>query len=839
MASDSITFRNDDLVLNVRQDFDPELLHLDQYEAFIDALCGDREYQKDAIRTVCRFLAGGQYKSTSDLAEENYAANARLGDRYGSLGGLIESLPFPDKLACSVDLATGTGKSWVMYGVARILLAEGVVDRVLVLCPSLTIESGLTAKFKRFSADRRLRDLVPDSAGERNPEITTADVTTGPGDICIENIHATFEHVRSSVRDSFAGQGGNTLVLNDETHHVYSPPVGQQAIRKWKAFIDDDAFSFTRIAGFSGTCYVKNDYFSDVVFRYSLNSALADGVVKDVRYVAKDESVDQAERFQKYLQRHRENETRYPNRKPLSVLVTARQNAAQALADEFVSFLAKETKLSKSEAAKRVLVVTSASEHKANVAKLPYVDRDDSPVEWIFSVSMLTEGWDVQNVFQIVPHEKRAFNSKLLIAQVLGRGLRVPQGLTKPAVWVFNHSSWSSEIQGLVQEVLEQERRLHSYPVTEGDHAQRHFELPHLKYTTKTSEQELKLKNGNGQVQLFKKGFVKFESQPEELERQTVFASALDGRESVQRTTVHYAAYSVEEVVKKLHNRLKSVDAEGDTKYAKDYPPKALRKVVKDSLKAIDEKRDLVSEQNLQHAYRAMGNIKREVAKAVRIELEPDQLFSVNTREMRTRSVALSSFFKEATVCWDSESLASSEDVDQRALAELTDDDSPYPRRAVIEVDNKYRFKTPVNVVLTTHEPERRFVKRLFEPAVADSLDGWVKAPDVSFYEIQYSWRKGDHTKQGKFNPDFFLSVTGTSDVVVVELKGDADVSDENRAKLRFANDHFARVNELQSKVNYSMKFLSPKSYDGFFQSLTEGTAPGFISALEAKLLAD
>ena len=33
---------------------------------------------------------------------------------------------------------------------------------------------------------------------------------------------------------------------------------------------------------------------------------------------------------------------------------------------------------------------------------------------------MLSEGWDVKNVFQIVPHEERAFNSKLLIAQVLG-----------------------------------------------------------------------------------------------------------------------------------------------------------------------------------------------------------------------------------------------------------------------------------------------------------------------------------------------------------------------------------------------------------------------------------
>jgi len=49
-------------------------------------------------------------------------------------------------------------------------------------------------------------------------------------------------------------------------------------------------------------------------------------------------------------------------------------------------------------------------------------------VEWIVSVSMLNEGWDVKRVFQIVPHEEKAFNSKLLIAQVLGRGLRVPNG---------------------------------------------------------------------------------------------------------------------------------------------------------------------------------------------------------------------------------------------------------------------------------------------------------------------------------------------------------------------------------------------------------------------------
>jgi len=78
---------------------------------------------------------------------------------------------------------------------------------------------------------------------------------------------------------------------------------------------------------------------------------------------------------------------------------------------------------------------------------LKTVDEPENSVEWIVSVSMLTEGWDVNNVFQIVPHEDKAFNSKLLIAQVLGRGLRVPpvyrnDPKNHPQVTIFNHDAW-------------------------------------------------------------------------------------------------------------------------------------------------------------------------------------------------------------------------------------------------------------------------------------------------------------------------------------------------------------------------------------------------------------
>lgn len=824
-------FVNEDLVLDVKPDYDPRSIRLDDFEPFLDALCSDREYQKDAIRDVCRFMAGGEYKSTNDLALENYQAKPILADRYGSFDGMLDSVPFPDKLSCSIDLATGTGKSWVIYGIARVLLAVGIIDRVLVLCPSLTIESGLCAKFTAFSANKTLRDLMPDYAVFPNPEITDADSTTGPGDICVENIDATYKHVKTSVRDSFLGKGATTLVLNDEAHHIYSPPTGQRAIKRWKEFLDDPEFGFKYVAGFSGTCYVGDKYFSDVISRYSLRQAMEEGMVKRVQYVAEDDSGSQEERFQKYLKQHHDNQKKYPSLKPLSIVITSKIDLAESLASEFARFLAEETGVSLRKAEGQVLVVTS--KHPQGVAKLPYVDRPDDPTEWIFSVSMLTEGWDVQNVFQIIPHEKRAFNSKLLISQVLGRGLRTA-GLSKPVVRVFNHSNWSREIEGLVAEVLEQERRIRSHPV-ESARAPYHFELHQLSYDTIRTEQPLKLKDGNGQLQLFKRGFINFETQPEELERRTVFRGALDHAEYIMSTKVHYTAHTVDDVVKHLRARLKSVDAEGKTAYAKDYPPRKLRAVLEKSLERIGEKRSLISDQNLQHALRAIGTIHRAEAKAVRIELNPKQLFTVSTQSMRERSTGFGSFRKEATVFYDSESESLSEDIDRRALKEIIEDEG-LPKWSSVGVKNKFWFKTPVNVVLTTHGPERGFVQRLFEQQPSDRLAGWIKSPDVGFYEIRYTFRKGDHSIQRTFNPDFVLNLEGSKDVLVIELKGDDDDSDENRAKLKYATEHFERVNKQQSEAIYHMLFLSPGSYDLFFQRLKEGTAQSFVSTLQARL---
>src|SRR5437763_3161756 len=60
------------------------------------------------------------------------------------------------------------------------------------------------------------------------------------------------------------------------------------------------------------------------------------------------------------------------------------------------------------------------------IESLLKVERADEPTEIVIHVNMLKEGWDVTNLYTIVP--LRAANARILIEQSLGRGLRLPFG---------------------------------------------------------------------------------------------------------------------------------------------------------------------------------------------------------------------------------------------------------------------------------------------------------------------------------------------------------------------------------------------------------------------------
>ena len=259
----------------------------------------EREYSHEAIRKALIFLIGGQYGSTRELAEQAFASAPAIERRYGTVDKLVERLPFPDKLSCALDLATGTGKSYVMFCLARIMLNEGLVDRVLVLCPSRTIESGLIDKFDSMLADSDLTALLPQGPGTRLPSGSMRRARSRKGRSASRT--STRPTRRRDHRSATASEvrARRALVLSDEAHHLYSP--AGAAMKKWKEFVADPEFGFRYHVGLSGTCYIGNDYFPDVIHRYSIRDAISDRWVKEVFYVTKDDSSTQDERFQKLL----------------------------------------------------------------------------------------------------------------------------------------------------------------------------------------------------------------------------------------------------------------------------------------------------------------------------------------------------------------------------------------------------------------------------------------------------------------------------------------------------------------------------------------------------------
>jgi type III restriction enzyme len=78
----------------------------------------------------------------------------------------------------------------------------------------------------------------------------------------------------------------------------------------------------------------------------------------------------------------------------------------------------------------------SKEESDDNVARLLEVESASSSVEIVVHVTMLKEGWDVTNLYTIVP--LRASVSEILTEQTIGRGLRLPFPLTESQVAQLN-----------------------------------------------------------------------------------------------------------------------------------------------------------------------------------------------------------------------------------------------------------------------------------------------------------------------------------------------------------------------------------------------------------------
>jgi len=861
----SIEYKNDDFILQI-DDFSSKTLSVvNKYDAFLEALTtADFGHVREAVRKAIHFFVTDRFTTTEQAAVHTFNKSEKLKNRYRDLADYLDHVRIRDKRSYSIDLATGTGKSWVIYGVAQIMLAEGLVDKVLVLCPSLTIEEELKKKFERFSGDAVLTKILEElSSDYLSPAIKSANDPILNGDICVENIHAAYQRTGSSIEDSFKGKGERTLVISDEAHHIYSE--ADTAVKKWFGFLTNPEYGFHYLLGLSGTPYIGDEYFHDVIYRYSIKQAMEDGIVKKIDYKVEEESTKD-KGFDETYQNHLDNQQKYGDRlKPITIVITDKIVTCILVWNDLVKYISDKESISYEQAAKKVIWVTSGVPSnknekavvesileqpekalKDNLFLLKTVDEPDNAVEWIVSVSMLTEGWDVKNVFQIVPHEQRAFNSKLLISQVLGRGLRIPEGLTGSVfVKINNHEKWTSNIINLYNEVLEIENRL-SWGYDE-NRSQFLFPLYNLEYASVQDTTESKEKPAK------EPGKIKFSPQSREWEETSVYSETGSFRFTVEMKDI----VSIDQAAREIKLFLK----EKDQAVSRNWPLSRIKDFIINNLKKVGYDSTFISKENLSKAKQAFGPMLREVGRDTpRMKMKPDSLIEIKIEEMTPQ------FFNESALkgnrnlfyCDNSPDTLPKEQ--QTMLYKFIEDKKNYSK--VKEKIEKYggseseirflkdnlieiakdKFKTPLNLFYVSFEPERRFTRSLFN--YIDLFESVFKSPDKGFYWFPYSYKPDEkamtHVKRENFNPDFFLKMQSKEEILVVEMKADGDTNQKNRAKYRDGKEHFKALNEKlkESKINwtYYFYFLSPEDITEFFQAVKDNRYTTWKSTLMQEL---
>ena len=167
-------------------------------------------------------------------------------------------------------------------------------------------------------------------------------------------------------------------------------------------------------------------------------------------------------------------------------------------------------------------------------------------------------------------------------------------------------------------------------------------------------------------------------------------------------------------------------------------------------------------------------------------------------------------------------------------------------------VVNTSKLKSPQNIVLVSHSPEKEFVFQLIDHSCY--IDSWIKSPDKNFYSIDYEyWKGGKDRARRSFNPDFviridlddYISRLGSEGkenhleelkklqdegveilIKVVEIKSEEEQDEATPAKEEYAKAHFEKVNEKlgtlnlaelegqyrgEEKQNYTFDLLKPK----------------------------
>ncbi len=349
-------------------------------------------------------------------------------------------------------LATGVGKTRLMGAFATFMFLSGRSSNFFVLAPSTTIYDKLiqdftpgTAKyvFKGISEFAQTPPLLV--TGENWDNGRGVKVYDLFGNTLIINIFNVDkinkdkgrikklqEYIGESYFDYLAGLPDLVLMM-DEAHR-YRANAGMKAVAELKPILGLELTATPRTVG------ANSKPFKNVIIDYGLGNAMEDGFVKEPAVATRanfnPSSVNEAQLEQIKL----EDGIHYHEHVKVELDIYAR-NSGREKVHPFMLVVAQDTTHAKALRGQiesdgffdgrykgKVIEVhskTSGVESDKASERLVALEKGGH-TDIVIHVNKLKEGWDVTNLYTIVP--LRASASDILTEQTLGRGLRLPYG---------------------------------------------------------------------------------------------------------------------------------------------------------------------------------------------------------------------------------------------------------------------------------------------------------------------------------------------------------------------------------------------------------------------------
>jgi type III restriction enzyme len=398
-----------------------------------------------------------------DIGFKNFVTKERGIVRERDVASALEKIrsQFPnvqdferDFVSLCFALATGVGKTRLMGAFIAYLHSVYSVENFFVLAPNLTIYNKLIADFTPNTPKYVFKGLG--DFAQNPPMLISGDNYaqsdwTSPGlfgriKINVFNISKINSEVRGGKEPKIKrfqevlGDGyfqylatlPDLVLLMDESHR-YRASAGVRAINELRPALGLELTATPFVETTRGPVPFQN-----ILVDYPLGKAMEDGFVKEPAVVTrkdfnpsglKDEEIEDIkltdgihlhELVKVELQTYHQ-ETGEKLVKPFMLVIARDTTHASALRELIAS-----DKFFDGRYAEKVIQVDSSQSEDLVIDRLLKVESVDEPTEIVIHVNTLKEGWDVTNLYTIVP--LRAASARILIEQSIGRGLRLPYG---------------------------------------------------------------------------------------------------------------------------------------------------------------------------------------------------------------------------------------------------------------------------------------------------------------------------------------------------------------------------------------------------------------------------